>query len=340
MTGLFWQRQIQNGLSVNFSPMEAITIAKQFLEAGEVVAIPTETVYGLAGNAFDTKAVSKIFQVKNRPVFDPLIVHSDSILKIKEFVKEIPEKAQLLADYFWPGALTLLLPKKNLIPDLVTAGLDRVAVRIPYHPLSLNLLQQLDFPLAAPSANPFGYISPTTAQHVRQQLGDKIPYILDGGACSIGIESTIIGFEREEIIVYRLGGISIEAIEQIVGKVKTILHSSSNPQSAGMLESHYAPKKKMMLVNFDHFNLEEFLIQENLAKKDIGILRFQQVYPLVEEANQIILSPTGDFAEAAQNLFAGMRTLDSQPIQIILAELLPEKDLGRAINDRLRRASR
>nr|WP_310590383.1 L-threonylcarbamoyladenylate synthase [Dyadobacter sp. NIV53] len=220
-----------------------VQLAKQFLLKGQLVAIPTETVYGLAGNALDEKSVLSIFEVKNRPSFDPLIIHTDSLDKLKNYVTDLPASARNLAIAFWPGPLTLLLPKKSIIPDLVTSGLDHVAVRIPNHPLTLELLRQLEFPLAAPSANPFGYISPTKSEHVNAQLGEKIPYILDGGECGVGIESTIVGFVNDIPTVYRLGGLAIDEIENIVGKVNVLPHSSSNPQAPGMLKSHYAPRK-------------------------------------------------------------------------------------------------
>ena len=174
--------------------------AAAFLSKGQLVAIPTETVYGLAGNALDVKAVSSIFETKNRPSFDPLILHVASLEQISPFVSEFPEKLKRLAEAFWPGPLTVLLARKASVPDLVTSGLDRVAVRVPNHPLTLALLVQLDFPLAAPSANPFGYISPTQAGHVDAQLGTQIPYILDGGVCAVGLESTIVGMEGEQVV--------------------------------------------------------------------------------------------------------------------------------------------
>jgi L-threonylcarbamoyladenylate synthase len=306
--------------------------AKFFLSQGEVIGIPTETVYGLAGNAFNIEAVTKIFEVKNRPNFDPLIVHTNSIERLSEFVESIPEKALLLAQKFMPGPLTLLLPKRPNIPDLVTSGLDTVAVRIPNHSLSLALLAQIDFPVAAPSANPFGYISPTTAQHVAQQLGDKIPYILDGGECGVGIESTIIGFENDEVIVYRKGGLAIEEIEKVVGKVQVISHSSSNPKAPGMLKSHYAPRKEMFISENGNLLLEP-------EKDKIGYLGFQKQNEFIPKENQLILSESGNYKEAAKNLFAYMRALDGMDIEKIYVELLPEQDLGVAINDRLRRAA-
>ncbi|AEI50101.1 L-threonylcarbamoyladenylate synthase [Runella slithyformis] len=309
-----------------------ILTVKKLLEAGEVAGIPTETVYGLAGNAFDDDAVLKIFSVKNRPQFDPLIVHTHSISAVSAFVRSFPKKARQLADAFWPGPLTLLLPKSDAVSDLVTSGLDTVAVRIPSHPLTLALLSSLDFPLAAPSANPFGYISPTSALHVDQQLGSKIPYILNGGESQVGIESTIVGFEGEETIVYRLGGTSIEAIEGIIGPVAQVVHSTSNPKAPGMLKSHYAPRKPLFINQ-----LSETL--KCYPSDKIGSLTFENVLPELPVDHQRILSPAANYAEAAKRLFAYMRQLDTLPIDVIHAELLPEKDLGRAINDRIRRAA-
>jgi L-threonylcarbamoyladenylate synthase len=310
---------------------KVIEKAIELLRIGDVIGIPTETVYGLAGNALNIDAVAKIFQVKNRPTFDPLIIHTNSFERVKDYVTKIPEKAHQLVEQFIPGPLTLLLPKKNVIPDLVTSGLDSVAIRIPQHPLTLDLLQNLDFPLAAPSANPFGYISPTTPQHVDNQLGNKIKYILDGGECGIGIESTIIGFLGDEAIIYRKGGLAIEEIEKVIGKVKVQSHSSSNPQAPGMLKSHYAPSKKFRIQS------SGFKIDNQSLK--IGFLGFNAFHPDIPLENQLLLSPSGDFKEAAKNLFAHMRLLDSIDIDEIYAMLLPEKDLGRAINDRLRRAA-
>ncbi len=322
--------------------------ANNQLKKGNLVAIPTETVYGLAANAFDIKAVAKIFEAKNRPTFDPLIVHTESIDKIKSWTTDFPNWAEELGNHFWAGALTLLLPRKIIIPDLVTSGLPHVAVRIPNHNLTLELLKSLDFPLAAPSANPFGYISPTTANHVFEQLGDKVSYILDGGSCKIGVESTIVGEENGKLTVFRKGGIAIEELEKVVGKLIVKEHSNSNPHSdnqdknkqeeltkvasSGMLLSHYAPKIKMRLGNIDE------MIQE-YNTDEIGILSFTKKYNQIPTKNQFILSEKGDFSEAAQNLFSYMRELDKLNIKIILAELLPEKELGRAINDRLRRAA-
>jgi L-threonylcarbamoyladenylate synthase len=303
--------------------------AKELLQAGELVAIPTETVYGLAGNALNSTAVLKIFKVKDRPEFDPLIVHVPSLFAAERYVDHIPDLAVRLANKFWPGPLTILLKKKNLIPDLVTSGLDTVGLRCPDHAITRELLESLDFPLAAPSANPFGYVSPTTALHVQDQLGQKIEYILDGGSSRVGIESTIVGFENKSPVVYRMGGVSIEALEESIGKVEVQINAASNPKAPGQLKSHYAPSKKIILGN-----IEELL--QKYPAHCTSILSFKNDY---NSPQQIILSPSGSLDEAAQNLFASLRALDKLPADVILAELLPEKGIGRAINDRLRRAA-
>ena len=306
--------------------------ARELLDQGNLVAIPTETVYGLAGNALDSKAIIQIFQVKNRPQFDPLIVHVANMAQAKELVESFPAKAEKLALKFWPGPLTFLLKKKSIIPDLVTSGIDTIGVRCPDHPLTQSLLQSLSFPLAAPSANPFGYVSPTRPDHVNDQLGDQIKYILDGGECRVGLESTIIGFENDRAIIYRLGGLRVEDIEKEIGKVEIQLNSSSNPKAPGQLKSHYAPLKKVKLGN-----LPELLPQYSHLR--VGVLAFQKGIEQVDPKNQIILSRSGNIEEAAQHLFAALRELDKKEIDVILAEFLPSEGLGKAINDRLRRAS-
>lgn len=311
-----------------------IAKAKSLLEKGELVAIPTETVYGLAANALNPDAAASIFEAKNRPSFDPLIIHTDSVDKINQWVEEIPESLTLLAEKFWPGPLTLLLPRKSIIPDIVTSGLDRVAVRIPSHPLTLELLKTLDFPLAAPSANPFGYISPTSAEHVNKQLGGQIPYILDGGPSQVGLESTIVGIEEGEVIVYRLGGLDIREIEAVVGAVKVKTHSSSNPSAPGLLESHYAPRKPFIVGDVASL-LPQFLEKG----QKVGVLTLSQIFREVPELDQIQLSAIGDLKEAAAKLFAAMRSLDDLNLDVILAEWMPNEGLGKAMNDRLQRAS-
>ncbi|ELR72321.1 TsaC protein [Fulvivirga imtechensis AK7] len=309
-----------------------VQAAKSYLEQGDLVAIPTETVYGLAGNAYKPEAIAKIFEAKNRPAFDPLIVHTHSLAEVQKIVRDLPEKALILAERFWPGPLTLLLPKQPIIPDLATSGMDTVAVRIPQQPLTLELLRSIDFPLVAPSANPFGYVSPTTAQHVEDQLGQKIPYILDGGNCSVGIESTIVGFDGNDAIIHRLGGTSREKIESAIGRVKLMPNSSSNPKAPGMLKSHYSPGKKVVLGN-----IQEHL--KNYADQSVGILAFDKAIPGVPTSNQIILAEDSNLATAAKNLFSALRIMDKMDVDVILAERVPEHGLGLAINDRLTRAA-
>jgi len=305
---------------------------KEILENSSVVGIPTETVYGLAGNALDRSAVINIYKIKNRPSFNPLIVHTNKIEKLASFVLSVPDKALILAKRFWPGPLTLILPKKKIIPDLVTSGLNSVAIRIPDHTLTLDLLGILDFPLVAPSANPFGYLSPTKPEHVNDQLGDKIQYILDGSECKIGIESTIIGFEDQNPVVYRLGGVSVEKIESLIGETKVLSSSVSDPKAPGMLKSHYAPKKNLVIGNIEE-NLQKY------ASKKVAILSFKDPIAEFPLCRQIILSTSGDLEEAAKNLFDALRKIDKMNVKVILTEQVPDVGLGKAINDRLLRAS-
>lgn len=309
-----------------------INKAKEVLMDNGLVAIPTETVYGLSANALQSEAVVKIFEAKQRPAFDPLIVHVANQDQAKNLTLNWPKEAQLLADAFWPGPMTLILPKSDLIPDLVTSGHPTVGVRIPNHALTLQLLSSLDFPVAAPSANPFGYVSPTLAQHVENQLGNKVDYILDGGAAEVGVESTIVKVENGKVFVLRLGGLSIEEIETCLGKpVDQIKTSSSNPEAPGMLSSHYNPGKKIIIGNITD------LLADSKAK-NIGVLSFKDEFQSKQIAKQVVLSPTGDLVEAAQNLFAALRSFDEEGIEVVYTEFVPDEGLGRAINDRIKRA--
>lgn len=310
-----------------------ISKAIAILNAEELVAIPTETVYGLAGNIFSKKAIKCIFETKKRPFFNPLIVHIPSVKLLPTIVRYIPEKAQRLADAFWPGPLTLVLPKNSNIPDIITAGKDTVAVRIPNHPMALELLNQLDFPLAAPSANPFGSISPTSAQHVSDYFKNDIKMVLDGGACQRGIESTIIGFEGEEPIIYRLGSTSIEAIEDIVGPIQIKNKKEIAPDAPGMLDRHYAPKTQTFLVD----NISEAI--EKHKDKQIGVLAVNKSSEHDAIAFQIVLSESTDLQEAATKLYDALHQLDKQDLDIIIAERFPDFGLGKSINDRLQRAT-
>lgn len=314
-----------------------IKAAADLLRKGEVVAIPTETVYGLAANAYNEAAVLKIFQAKERPAFDPLIVHVHSLEQVMEVVSfldldrgNIRAEAEALMKQFWPGPLTLVLPKTDRVPDLVTSGLNTVAVRMPAHPMALELLRSLEFPLAAPSANPFGYVSPTTAQHVADQLGGRIPYILDGGPCTVGVESTIIGWESDtgHWVLYRPGGTPVAEIEAVIGSVG-MAKKSVLPASPGMLESHYAPRKPV------HIGDVKSLLKQYAGQR-VAVIAFTEAH---DAWRTEVLSPNGDIAEAARHLFAALRALDASDADVILAEIFPQEGLGAAINDRLRRAS-
>lgn len=308
----------------------SIQRAKFLLELNELVGIPTETVYGLAANALNDEAVIKIFQAKNRPSFNPLIVHVPTIASINTYayLDPISEK---LAEAFMPGPFTLLLPKKDLISDLVTASSNKVAIRIPQHPLTLKLLHLLDFPLAAPSANVFGYVSPTTAQHVLDGLDMHIAYVLEGGACEVGLESTIAEVSNDQIILHRTGAITAEQIEEVTGLKVVLPEKGEKPITPGQMKSHYATHIPLYRGDI------ETLIKENQAK-NIATISFTKHYDGIIKGHQYILSPKGDINEAAQHLFAVMRLIDEFSFDVILTELFPEEGLGRAINERLERA--
>lgn len=306
-------------------------LAITWLEQGELVAIPTETVYGLAANGFNPLAIAKIYHVKNRPQFNPLILHVAGLDKLRPLVSHIPDVCKVLMECFSPGPITYLLPKSDLVPDLVTAGSSRVAVRIPHHPITLDLLSQLDFPLAAPSANPSGYVSPVSANHVMDGLQGKIPYILDGGNSQVGLESTIVGFEGETVLIYRLGSITAEQISQVCNlEVKMALQHSA-PSTPGQLKSHYATNTRLLIGNIAD------LLENNPGLK-IGVISFQTNY-FSRATENIILSPAGNLEEAAANLFSAMRTLDGFGLDLLVTEMFPDNGIGRAINDRLARAA-
>ena len=311
-----------------------ISKAKEILLKDELIAMPTETVYGLAGNAYSDIAIKKIFDLKNRPLYNPLIVHIKAASSIFDIASEIPENALMLADKFWPGPLTLVLKKQNHISDLITAEKNTVAVRVPNHRLTLALLDQLDFPLTAPSANPFGSISPTSAEHVFNYFGQKIDVILDGGECEKGLESTIIGFENNKPILHRHGSIAMEDIEKISGKLSISTHSDTSPISPGMLSRHYAPQTDTYLTN------DVSKLTNLLKGKKIGLLLFKNKVQSDEIVSQEILSKSGNYTEAAKNLYAAMHRLDQNKLDIILAEKLPNIGLGKTINDKLERATK
>ena len=315
-----------------------VSIAAAALQRGELVAFATETVYGLGGVALWPETVARIFEAKGRPTFDPLIVHVPDLASVRELVTEFPPLAERLAREFWPGPLTLVLPKAACIPDLVTSGLASVAIRIPSHPLALELLRQVGLPVAAPSANLFGRVSPTTAAHVADQLGDRIEWILDGGPCEIGVESTVLAIPMSgPPTLLRPGGVTLEAIESVIGHVapqapipSTKKNASEHAQLApGGLPQHYAPATPVSIGN----------LMGNPLTGRLGALAFRHCPHPERYAAIEILSPSGNLAHAAAALFAALRRLDAQHLERIIAERFPDEGLGRAINDRLQRAA-
>lgn len=305
---------------------------KTALINGDIIALPTETVYGLAANIYLDSALEKVFKLKKRPSYNPLIVHISNSGILEQIAKNIPAKARELANVFWPGPLTLVLEKQDQIPNRITAGKPTVAVRVPNHPIALQLLKSLNFPLAAPSANPFGSLSPTSAKHVALYFKEEINFILDGGPCFCGLESTIIGFENDKPILYRHGAISIEEIEKIIGPIKIKNQNSKNPSAPGMLTRHYAPKTQIQIN--DDISLA---LAQNPDKK-IGVLSFRKNKKIKTEIHQEVLSISGDLNEASKNLYAALHRLDQMNLDLIISSFFPEKGLGKTINDRLKRA--
>lgn len=311
--------------------------AVELLRAGEIVALPTETVYGLAADALNAAAVAKIFQAKERPKFDPLIVHLshramlDRVASIQDPDAELVER---LTQAFWPGPLTLLLEKREIIPDLVTAGLETIAVRVSAHPIFAQIVKEFDGPLAAPSANRFGRISPTQAADVLAEIGERIPFIVDGGSTEHGIESTIVRIAAGELEIMRQGPITAEALTKF-GKVRHA-HDQSKIIAPGQSTSHYAPRTKLVVVD----DIRSFAPAPG---KRVGALFFRETPVSAASRYKFAatreLSARGDFREAAANLFRFMRELDDAGVDLIVAQLVPEEGIGCAINDRLRRAA-
>ena len=306
---------------------QAIAEAGEIIAAGGLVVFPTETVYGLGAHALNPMAVARIFEVKQRPRFDPLIVHVADVAMAESLWQRIPAIARRLIDAFWPGPLTLVLPKRAHVPDIVTAGLTTVAVRMPGHPVALALIRAARVPIAAPSANPFGYLSPTRAEHVAAVLGDRVDLILDGGPCPYGVESTVVLIEGERLIVLRPGALPIEDIERTVGPV-VLRTRATRPRSPGQLPRHYAPRVPVRIGTYTE-------IREPPDRR-IGYLAWQTPPP-VDVAAVEVLSSSGDLREAAARLFDCLHRLDAAGVDVIYAEPVPEVGLGRAIMDRLRR---
>lgn len=329
---------------------EDIERAARAIREGRLVAFPTETVYGLGAQATNPTALARIFEAKRRPTFDPLIVHIAAVedLATVADLSLLPAErrslVQRLVEALWPGPLTLILPKQLLIPDLATSGLPTVAVRLPAHPVARELIRRSGVPVAAPSANPFGYLSPTRADHVLKQLGDRIDFIIDGGRCEVGVESTVLDMSGRDITILRPGGLSRERIEAVIGPVHRIERSTSNPTAPGQLPSHYAPQAALSL--FPPGEIPPYIPAGEAAaclffndeSRDRWIASFTRAFPGQPVPPSRVLSPSGSLLEAAANLFDTLHELDSLGVSLILVERVPDRDLGSAINDRLYKA--
>ena len=315
------------------SLVEVIVQAAKLLANGEVVALPTETVYGLAANALDVKAVNKVFKIKERPNSNPLIVHIANVEQISKYATPLDKRCYLLTEQFWPGPLSIILPKKQCIPNTVTAGMNTVALRSPNHPVTLAILKLAQLPLAAPSANPFTYVSPTCAQHVIDTLDQKQVWVVDGGDCRRGIESTIIDLSQPKAKLLRLGPIGIEEIEETLGETiehqEQHLNSDEALASPGLLKKHYQPHTQVRL-------RKNGTMMQNTSPEAVAIVYIKK--PPIKDSNVFWLSNEGDLSEAAANLYQTLRRLDNGDYSEILMELAPNEGLGKSINDRLMRA--
>lgn len=306
---------------------EAIDRAAALLRSGGVVAFPTETVYGLGANALDASAAARIFEIKARPTFDPLIVHVDGDELLERVAADVPPMARALMERFWPGPLTIVLRKTANVPGLVTSGLPTVAVRMPAHPVARALLKAAKIPLAAPSANPFGYLSPTRAEHVERMLGARVDMILDAGLTSYGIESAIVLLEPQPTLL-RHGAIPVEEIEAVTGPLARELTFETTPLAPGRLPQHYSPRTPVRIIASDPPESE---------RSDAALLAFST--PLAGYRATRVLSASGDVREAASHLFEALHELDALECTRIDVQRVPREGLGAAIMDRLERAA-
>ena len=310
--------------------------AAKMLKNGLLVAFPTETVYGLGADATNPDSVAGIFESKQRPAFDPLIVHVPDEITAKNLVVEFPETAEELAAAFWPGPLTLVLPKRPEISDLVTAGLPGVGLRVPDHPIALELLIAAGCPVAAPSANLFGGISPTTAQHVLDGLDGQIDGILDSGPCGVGVESTVLSLMTKVPTLLRPGGLPMEDIEAVIGRVQRATIDPENDNAAqpapGMLSRHYAPSTRLTVIAMEDAAMP-------IAGKRCGLLTYGPICQTAGFRQIEYVAESADLRTCAANFFAALRCLDSADLDVIIARSFPASGLGIALNDRLQRAA-
>ena len=330
MTKIYWDRP------------EDIAKVIKLLSEGSVVAVPTETVYGLAADAFNEEATREIFSIKGRPLIDPLIVHTFDMEGVGRLAS-LNQAVNKLADKFWPGPLTVILPKKSEVPGIITADRDTVAVRVPSHPVLRKVLESSKLCLGAPSANPFGYISPTKVEHVLDSLGDNLDYILNGGPCTIGMESTIVDItEPTRPVLLRPGAITSKMLSEALGlpveidpgDKKAMRGNTDAMRAPGMMKKHYSPKTRLMMLESES-QLE--ITKDRLT----AVIYFKRnaLPPTTKQANNYWLTEDGDLSEAAHKLFHLLRAVDQKGYDVIYIEAAPEEGIGVAINDRLRRAS-
>lgn len=312
-----------------FDP-QAIRQAARVIREGGLVAFPTETVYGLGADAENPLAVARIFEVKARPRIDPVIVHVDGPAAAARYGL-MPDSAHRLMERFWPGALTLVIRKTEEVPPIVTAGLDTVGVRNPSHPAALELIHACGRGIAAPSANMFGYVSPTSAEHVADQMGDSIDMILDGGSCPVGVESTILSLTGAVPRLLRAGGVPLEELEASIGHVQISTGVEEQPAAPGQLKRHYATRTPLDILAHSEDNLR--------PDERVGLLTLTAPDNLLDYAAVEVLSGSGNLTEAAAGFFAALRRLDALGLDRIIARPMPERGLGRALMDRLRRCS-
>ncbi|MDC7218955.1 MAG: L-threonylcarbamoyladenylate synthase [Spirochaetales bacterium] len=313
---------------------ENIRRGAEIIKEGGLVAFPTETVYGLGGNSLDARSVAKIFEAKRRPSFDPLITHIADFEALDRLADIKDRRVYDVVEKLWPGALTIIVPKREIIPDLVTSGLDTMAIRMPDHPTALELIRLSTGAVAAPSANPFGYLSPTRAAHVEASLGDRIDLVLDGGECRVGVESTVLDMTRDIPTVLRPGGIDVETLRELLGDVDVLDRTSKTPKAPGQLPMHYSPRKALHIVNSPGD-----VPGDRLIRKQSAFLSFRGEGDLTSFGTVEVLSAKGDYLEAASRLFAALHRLDESGADVIYAEAVPSVGLGAAVMDRIYKAS-
>lgn len=314
-----------------------IEAAVHELRRGGLVAFPTETVYGLGVDASNADAVARLFEVKRRPATHPLIVHLGTVEELDEWALDIPTHAHLLADAFWPGPLTMLVNRTRRCADAVTGGRDTVGLRVPDHPLALRLLHAFAGGIAAPSANRFGKVSPTTADHVRADLGNEVDLVLDGGPCEVGVESTIIDLTGDEPEVLRPGGVSIERLREVLGSTPRLWLGDGDSRAPGMLSSHYAPGVQVEVVERTEVVPRALELLDSGNAPKIGVLAAEAIAEL--PAGAVQLDPVGSVAEYARLLFARLRAADRLGLDLLLAVPPPDEGIGVAVRDRLDRAA-